>query len=107
MTPIMDQAAAHVSRLRERIALVGDAVPVEVGRWRRHFPGTAVGAVGRGIAVVVVIIARSARGSGQAAQSAETPLAILKRRYAQGEISSEQFEAAKRQLGEPEQRKES
>ncbi len=60
-----------------------------------------------GIAVAVIAIARLAHGSGQQASSIETPLAILKRRYAQGEISSEQFEAAKRQLGEPEQRKES
>ena len=50
------------------------------------------------IAVMVVVIARSALGSGQQARSTETPLAILKRRYAQGEVSSEQFEAAKRQL---------
>ena len=58
------------------------------------------------IAVAVIAIARLARGSGQQAQSAETPLAILKRRYAQGEVSSEQFEAAKRKLSEPDQRKE-
>jgi len=51
-----------------------------------------------GIAVLVVVVARSARGSGQPAQSTETPLAILKRCYAQGEVSSEQFEATKRQL---------
>ena len=51
-----------------------------------------------GIVLVVVAIARSARGPGQPAQMTETPLAILKRRYAQGEVSSEQFEAAKRQL---------
>jgi uncharacterized membrane protein len=50
------------------------------------------------IAVAVIAIARLARGSGQQAQSAETPLAILKRRYAHGEISSEKFEVAKRQL---------
>ena len=65
----------------------------------------AVVAIG-GIALVVVVVARSARGSGQQAQSTETPLAILKRRYAQGEVSSEQFESAKRQLSEPDQRKE-
>ena len=53
-----------------------------------------------GIAAVVAVVAWTARGSGQQAQSTETPLAILKRRYAQGEISSEQFEAAKRQLSE-------
>ena len=53
-----------------------------------------------GIAVAVIAIARLAPGSGQQAQSAETPLAILKRRYAQGEVSSEQFEATKRQLSE-------
>ena len=50
------------------------------------------------IAVAVVAIARMARGTGQPVPSAETPLAILKRRYAQGEVSSEQFEVAKRQL---------
>ena len=51
-----------------------------------------------GIALAVIAIARLARGPDQSAQTAETPLAILKRRYAQGEVSSEQFEAAKRQL---------
>ena len=49
------------------------------------------------IAAVVVVVARLARSTGQ---PGETPLAILKRRYAQGEVSSEQFEAAKRQLSE-------
>jgi len=58
------------------------------------------------IVVAVILIARLSQGAGQQLQSTETPLAILKRRYAQGEISSEQFEAAKRQLTEPEQRKE-
>jgi putative membrane protein len=60
-----------------------------------------------GSAVAVIVIAWLAPGSGQQVRPAETPLAILKRRYAQGEISSEQFEAAKRQLSEPDQRKES
>jgi len=59
-----------------------------------------------GIVLVVIAISWSARGPGQPAQMTETPLAILKRRYAQGEVSSEQFEAAKRQLSEPDQRKE-
>ena len=52
------------------------------------------------IALTVIAIARLARHSGQPAQPAETPLAILKRRYAQGEISPEQFEAMKGQVSE-------
>ena len=52
------------------------------------------------VALTVMAIARLARHSGQPAQAAETPLAILKRRYALGEISSEQFELIKRGLTE-------
>lgn len=52
------------------------------------------------VALTVIAIARLARPSGQPAQSAETPLAILKRRLAQGEISPEQFEAMKEQVSE-------
>ena len=52
------------------------------------------------IAVAVIAIARLARGSGQQSPSFERPIALLKRRYAQGEVSPEQFEAAKRQLSE-------
>jgi putative membrane protein len=43
-----------------------------------------------------------ARGSGQSmwsAQTRETPLDILKARYAKGEISKEQFDEMKRTLG--------
>ena len=36
--------------------------------------------------------------SGSSAQAGETPLAILKRRYASGEINQAQYEAMKSQL---------
>ena len=52
------------------------------------------------VALTVMAIARLARDSGPSAQASETPLAILKRRYAQGEISPEQFEAMKEQVSE-------
>lgn len=49
------------------------------------------------IVVIFFLLGRcsSKRGNGE---SAESPLDILKRRYAKGEITSEQFEAFKRDL---------
>jgi putative membrane protein len=40
-----------------------------------------------------------ARNTGQAAPRGESPLDVLKRRYAAGEINKEQFEEMKRALG--------
>ncbi len=53
--------------------------------------------VGGGAWLVVVL----ARGSGSVVPSprADAPLDILKRRYAGGEITQEQYEAMKRELG--------
>lgn len=53
------------------------------------------------IVTVVLGIIWLARQSGQSRPSTpatESPEEILKRRYAQGEITAEQFEAMKRQL---------
>lgn len=57
------------------------------------------------IVVIVFAIVWAFRRSNQAAPPAETPLAILERRYAREEISREQFEEMKRYLSEkPEKR---
>ena len=52
------------------------------------------------LAAVVVGLVWAGRRAGGASRPPETPLDILKRRYAQGEISAEQFEAMKRRLSE-------
>ncbi len=54
------------------------------------------------IVAVVLGIIWLVRQTGQARSStpaAESPGGILKRRYAQGEITAEQYETMKRQLG--------
>ena len=52
--------------------------------------------------VVVVLVAalllRSTRGPGTGSGRTETPLDVARRRYAQGEISREEFERIKRDL---------
>lgn len=50
------------------------------------------------VALLVIAVVWTIRRSGRS--PAEMPLVILRRRYAQGEISSEQFEAMKRQLAD-------
>jgi putative membrane protein len=52
------------------------------------------------ILVLVVIIAlfRGLSGSGTSASSSESPLEILRRRYARGEISEEEFEHHRKTL---------
>lgn len=52
-----------------------------------------------GIVLVAVWFARSA-GKTTLVAGSESPLDILKRRYAKGEISKEQFEQMKRDLGD-------
>lgn len=52
-----------------------------------------------GIVWAVVAVTRSARLPGETAPQNESPLDILKRRYAAGEINSEQFAELKRNLG--------
>jgi putative membrane protein len=51
-----------------------------------------------GVAWVVVTLARNS-GSEAPLPGSDTPLEILKRRYAGGEITKEQYEAMKRELG--------
>jgi putative membrane protein len=51
-----------------------------------------------GIVLLVVWLARSANGGGSLIASSESPLDILKRRYARGEVTKEQFDAIKRDL---------
>lgn len=50
------------------------------------------------VVAVVLAITWTVRRSRGSAQPLETPLETLKRRYVQGELSSEQFEMRKRQL---------
>lgn len=59
--------------------------------------------LGLGVLVVVLLVRRGGQTGGSSASppQAESPLDILKRRYAQGEINAEQFERMKRRLGEP------
>jgi putative membrane protein len=48
---------------------------------------------------VVWLIESSSRGSAVSTPASESPLDILKRRYAKGEINKEQFEEMKNTLG--------
>jgi putative membrane protein len=50
------------------------------------------------LAAIVYVVVRLLRQSGAQPQSAETPLTILKRRYAAGEIDQTQYETLKSQL---------
>ena len=52
-----------------------------------------------GIVLLVVWIVRNADHGKSSIGSRESPLDILKKRYAKGEISKEQFDAIKRDLG--------
>ena len=69
--------------------------------------GLGIGGVLLGVLVLVFVIGGSvwlvqslARGSsGSSLPASETPLEIIKRRYASGEITKEQFEAMRRDLG--------
>lgn len=77
--------------------------PWMMGGWGFPFLGGIVmllfwGLVIAGIVWLVQSLSRGA-GPGISAPPAESPLEILKRRYAKGEISKEQFEEMKRDLG--------
>jgi len=48
---------------------------------------------------VVWLVGSSSRGNAVSAPASESPLDILKRRYANGEINKEQFEEMKNTLG--------
>jgi len=54
------------------------------------------------LAVLVILFAFvwAIRHASRSAPRAEVPLDILKRRYARGEVSAEQFETMKRQLAQ-------
>jgi len=52
------------------------------------------------VAAVVLAVVGTVRRSGSQTRPEDTPLEILKRRYARGEISEEQFEKMKQQLKE-------
>jgi len=52
-----------------------------------------------GVVWFVQSLARSSGGSGIGAPAGESPLDILRRRYAKGEITKEQFEEMRRDLG--------
>jgi putative membrane protein len=48
---------------------------------------------------LVVTLTRSNQGSSVTTASGQTPLAILQARYAKGEITKDQFDAMRRDLG--------
>ena len=50
------------------------------------------------LAAIVFAVVWAVRRSGQADHPTESPLAILERRYARGELSREQFGEMKREL---------
>jgi putative membrane protein len=50
------------------------------------------------VGIVAVIRWASARGVSASRAPSDTPLEILKRRYASGEITKEQYEAMKRDI---------
>jgi putative membrane protein len=52
-----------------------------------------------GLVALIVWLVRNANRSGFPNGSRESPLDILKTRYAKGEITKEQFDAIKRDLG--------
>ena len=52
-----------------------------------------------GIVLLVVWLARNAGRTALGASTGDAPLDILKARYAKGEITKEQFDAVKRDLG--------
>lgn len=53
------------------------------------------------VVLVIVLLARSRAGAVQSrSASSETPMEILQRRLASGEINSKQFREMKRDLGE-------
>lgn len=63
------------------------------------------GILATGLVVALVLgIVWLARRSTRSVASTETPLETLKRRLAEGEVTPEQFENMKRQLGEEERR---
>jgi len=82
--------------------------------WQHDWMGGGIGGFmfpGFGLIIIVVLIlvivwalagnrygGRSSNGPDRQQTPAESPLDIIKRRYAQGEISGEEFEQMKRDL---------
>ena len=54
--------------------------------------------IGGGVWLMVTLVRNSQKSSAMKA-TGQTPLAILQMRYAKGEITKEQFDAMKRDLG--------
>jgi putative membrane protein len=52
------------------------------------------------VGVAVYLIIQNAKAKGESGTSQETPLDILKRRYAKGEITKEEYDRLKRDLSE-------
>lgn len=50
------------------------------------------------ILVLIVFVIRTLKNSGQDNQNKETPMEILERRYAEGEIDEEEFNKRKKEL---------
>ena len=50
------------------------------------------------LGLLIFIIIKGIKSSGQPISSQETPLEILKKRYAKGDITKEEFESIKRDL---------
>jgi len=71
------------------------------GRWfmmHNGFGGMFMGIIFIGlIALLIYLLARASKGGGR---TAETPLEILKKRYARGEITKEDFDRMKKDIAE-------
>lgn len=50
------------------------------------------------LAVIIVVIVKDVIGTGTSSSSGESPLELLKARYARGEIDDEEFQIRKQEL---------
>ena len=92
----------YIRSLGSNSMMAGGGTMMGSGMWWTMAPWWFLGwalLIGVIVAIVLVIVWVIQR-AGRSPQSVETPLDILKRRYARGEISDEQFETMKRQLSE-------
>jgi putative membrane protein len=51
------------------------------------------------IIFVIVLLVKASRSNSSSNEQLETPLEILEKRYARGEIDEEEFQSRKKQLG--------